>query len=142
LPPCQGMSVWVFITKELPRSFHPGSNSELHKIGDVARFLAAIMNGGEVDGVRILDEATVESMLSPQIPDVDETQGVWWYLLDIAARSTWGHNGQDDGVATDMYLDAAAGIGVVLLMNTDWSDASTEAAFAIELRLFSEGEAM
>jgi hypothetical protein len=57
LPPCQGMSVWVFITKELPRSFHPGSNSELHKIGDVARFLAAIMNGGEVDGVRILDEA-------------------------------------------------------------------------------------
>jgi hypothetical protein len=41
-----------------------------------------------------------------------------------------------------MYLDAAAGIGVVLLMNTDWSDASTEAAFAIELRLFSEGEAM
>ena len=111
-------------------------------VDDVARFLAAIMNEGEIDGARILESATVVEMLSPQIPSVEPGQGVWWYSIAVDDRTWTGHNGGEYGVATDMFFDAAAGVGFVLLMNTDWTEASEAAALDIELRLMEEAAAM
>ena len=52
--------------------------------GDFVRFLLCFMNGGELDGVRILKPETVELALSPQgeaFPDMP--MGLAWLLRDL-----------------------------------------------------------
>jgi CubicO group peptidase (beta-lactamase class C family) len=68
-------------------------------VNDVARFLAAIMNGGELDGVRVLDESTIAAMFEPQFSglekddfEVDE-QALFWTYND----GLLGHSGGDLG---------------------------------------------
>lgn len=92
---------------------------------DLARFQAAIMNGGELDGQRILEEATVEAMLEPQFPDMEmdfvehtilfphSQQALFWH-----SYNGWhGHEGGDDGAATFMYFDPETQVGAVVLIN-------------------------
>ena len=83
----------------------------------LARFLAANQLGGELDGARILNEATVADMLRVQLPDIDEEQGLAWYQDEIGGQLFWGHDGGDPGVATQMYFRPSDGIGFVLLLN-------------------------
>lgn len=85
----------------------------------IARFLAAYAEGGVFDGERILAESTVDQMLDSQIPDLDETQGLIWYSWELGDDEVWGHNGGDDGVATEILFRKSDGAGVVILMNGD-----------------------
>ena len=110
-------------------------------VTDLARFLAAISAGGGLEGARILESATVEEMLSPLIAGSDAEQYVFWYAADVVDRELVGHNGGEDGAATEIYFSPETGVGVVLLMNIDWSDAVEDAAEEIEARLFELGEA-
>lgn len=90
----------------------------------IARFLAAFTAGGVYDGERILDADSVEAMLDPQVPDLDETQGLIWYSWTLGDEEVWGHNGGDDGVTTEILFRKRDGVGVVLLANGDgdrWS---------------------
>lgn len=91
---------------------------------DVARFLACIVNGGTLDGARILDESTVQTMLTPAVPDVDAPQGVIWYESEMLGDAWWGHAGSELGVGTDMHFRPSDGLGFVLLVNTDRNDAA------------------
>ncbi len=84
-----------------------------------ARFLAAIVAGGAIDDVRILKEATVDEMLTEQVPDLEEGQGLIWYSWELGDDTVWGHNGGDDGVATEALFRMSDGAGVVILMNGD-----------------------
>lgn len=111
-------------------------------VNDLARFLVTIMNGGEFGGVRILSEASVNVMLTPQVPTVDNTQFIYWYSEEIGGRTVIGHNGGDDGVATDMFYDPSTGIGVIVLMNTDWTPAVERVAPEIEDSLFDWAESL
>lgn len=111
-------------------------------VNDLARFLAAIANAGELDGERILEEATVDEMLTPQIPAVDSSQAVYWYYTMLAGREVFGHGGSDSGVATDMYFCPYSEIGVVVLMNIGWSAQVTQAADNIEEMLFDWAESL
>jgi len=111
-------------------------------VNDLAAFLAAITGGGELDGARVLESATVDEMLSPQVPDVDPTQFVFWYQTSIAGRTVVGHNGGDQGVATEMYFSSDSGIGVIVLMNVDWGFLNEPAVVAIEELLFETAEAL
>jgi len=109
---------------------------------DLGRFLAAISSGGELDGGRILEAGTVEELLTAQVPEVDATQYVYWYATTVVGRSVIGHNGGDNGVATEMYFDPETGVGVVVLANVDWGQTMEPAIEAIEERLFEVGEAL
>lgn len=83
----------------------------------MARFLAAIAEGGTYDGERLLAEATVDDMLSPQVTELDETQGLIWYSWELGRDTVWGHNGADDGVSTEILFRESDGAGVVILTN-------------------------
>lgn len=92
---------------------------------DLSKFLICILNGGEVNGARILKEESVAEMVRGQFsasakPDnVDfekENQGIFW---DRAHGPRLGHSGGDPGVATKMYYDPSKEIGVIVFMNTD-----------------------
>lgn len=92
---------------------------------DLATFMAAIMNGGELHGVRILEAETVAAMLAPQFPDAQVDffkraveypgfeQDIFWFRY----RGWIGHDGGDDGVITFMHYDPQTSVGVVVLIN-------------------------
>jgi len=91
-------------------------------VADLARFLAAISNQGQLGEVQILKPETVAEMLSPQFSSVDKGQLVFWYESTVAGRAVIAHNGGDKGVATQMVFSPETGIGVIVLTNTDWEN--------------------
>jgi CubicO group peptidase (beta-lactamase class C family) len=88
---------------------------------ELARFLIAYMNGGILDGHRILKPETVKAMLSSQTP-LEPAQGLVWFEDSWGNRTVWGHDGSDNGAEADMWFDPATGEGVVLLSNGIWED--------------------
>lgn len=85
----------------------------------LGRFLAAITAGGTLDGERLLKASSVASLLTSQVPDLEDLQGLMWYGWQLGDDEVWGHNGGDDGVATEILFRPTDGAGVVLLMNGD-----------------------
>jgi len=105
----------------------------------LARFLAAIARGGELDGARILEAATVEETQRVQFPEVAPGQGLVWYWEDEGYGELIGHSGGYWGVATLMALRPADGVGTILLTNGNW-DPSPESLYFMQERLFAESE--
>ena len=84
---------------------------------DLARFLAMVMNGGELDGVRILAPETVEQLLTKQtFAGLSEQsgQGIFW---EYTKGGLVGHNGGDLGVFAMMYFNPDTNLGAVMLTN-------------------------
>jgi CubicO group peptidase (beta-lactamase class C family) len=85
---------------------------------DMARFLAAIANGGILDGQRVLAETTVAEMLTIQPPPNDNgRQAIGWYTTTFDGETWIGHNGGEVGVCTDTWLRQSDGLGIVMLAN-------------------------
>jgi CubicO group peptidase (beta-lactamase class C family) len=85
----------------------------------LGRFLNMYMNYGVYNGTRILDSATVATILTEQVPTLEDGQGLMWYSGTQSGKTWWGHNGGDLGVTTDMRFFPADSIGIVLLTNGD-----------------------
>jgi len=109
-------------------------------ISDIARFLAAISNGGEIDGAEVLTKESVATLLTAPVPGVDKGQFVFWYESTIAGQKVIGHNGGDIGVATQVSFSPETGTGVIVLMNVSWSDSVTSAAGAIQTLLYETAD--
>lgn len=62
---------------------------------DMARFLRVFLNGGEVDGTRILRPETTTAMLTRQFSQHPGMKGIGFgfWELEIDGRSYWGHDG-------------------------------------------------
>lgn len=92
---------------------------------DLGRFLAAIINNGQLDGKRILNADTVAAMINsqPDSPPDNISQGVFWYLDE---NGLIGHSGGDPGVSTSMLFDPVTGYGVILLFNFDFFEIPIE----------------
>ena len=89
---------------------------------ELSRFLRAYMNGGELDGHRVLHPETVAIVLSDQDvhlgarrSETPHGQGLTWRLLDnLGGGSIWGHSGGDPGISTLIALDLHVTNAVVL----------------------------
>ncbi|MBN2536040.1 MAG: beta-lactamase family protein, partial [Spirochaetales bacterium] len=96
----------------------------------MGRFLAAIINGGELNGRRILKKTTVDYMLKPQFTDVDKGEWTFIYrgfeqgLVWTEQHGYYGHNGNDQGITSVLLFDKATGVGVVILCNANSISAS------------------
>jgi CubicO group peptidase (beta-lactamase class C family) len=86
---------------------------------DLARFARAILRRGELDGVRILSRASVEAMLRVQLPDAAPDNALGWQVRTFGGRRVLGHEGEDAGASTGLYLDMESGAGAVVLANGD-----------------------
>ncbi len=123
---------------ELPHYRYPdiysgGIWSSAH---DLARYLAAIANGGQLDGKRVLSEAGVKAMLSAQtnVPTA-VTQGLFW----VVDGPFFGHTGGDPGTSTFMFYNPHTRAGFVVLINRDevmTTQADNERLLEIEQPLF------
>ena len=99
---------------------------------DYGRFLQMMLNGGELEGVRIFSPATVAKMTTDQIkllPDLSTADRLgnawglgWWmtvtgkteYLGDLASPRAFGHGG---ATGTGVLADPATGLVFVFLTN-------------------------
>jgi CubicO group peptidase (beta-lactamase class C family) len=88
---------------------------------ELAYFIIAYMQGGRYRGQRILKSRTVREMLKAQT-SLDSSQGLAWSSQSIDGRTVWGHDGDDNGAGTKMWLDPANKVGVILMTNGIWKD--------------------
>jgi len=89
---------------------------------DLARFCRMLINGGELDGGRILSAATVAEMTRPQI-DGSDRRGLGWDIDSrySGPRGTWFPAGKSFGhtgwTGTSLWVDPAARAFVIFLSN-------------------------
>ena len=95
---------------------------------EMAKFLGAFSDR------TLLAPSTIDEAMRPQIPALDDTQGLVWFYQDFGAHHVIGHDGSDNGVSTYMFVDPKTGAGVILLSNGVW----TNAADALMAKLFDE----
>ena len=79
-------------------------------VADLSHYLIWIMNRGRFKETRILKEATVTEMLTP---DYTDSYTKFWSIDD------WiGHGGEDPGVSTGMYFSPIDKLGIIIFINT------------------------
>jgi CubicO group peptidase (beta-lactamase class C family) len=83
----------------------------------LARFLLMLSGKGACGGQRVLQESTMAEMLTPQIPDISDGQGLILFQQDTGGTTVIGHNGADHGVSTEMFFDQDTGAGYIVLTN-------------------------
>jgi CubicO group peptidase (beta-lactamase class C family) len=100
------------------RSHTPSSN--LHSSAtDMVRWMLVNLNRGELDGHRILTNATYDVMWKPSEASQKNRVGISWFLRSYKGQQLVMHGGQDDGFLTTLVLLPARKTGVVVLANTD-----------------------
>jgi CubicO group peptidase (beta-lactamase class C family) len=111
------------------RAHTPSSN--LHSnVVDMARWAFANLNGGELDGHRVLKPSTHALMWKPATQAGDrERVGISWFLKESIpfsrskGRTMVMHRGGDDGFLTKIMLLPAEKRGVILMTNYDYGPA-------------------
>jgi CubicO group peptidase (beta-lactamase class C family) len=91
-------------------------------ITDMANFAITYLQNGSFNSQQILNSTSVNEMLTLQVPSIENTQGLNWYTEEIylsggGVITVWGHNGGEDGVSADMYINPDNNIGIVALSN-------------------------
>ena len=101
---------------------HAPSSTLYASVLDTCRFALAYLNGGELDGARILQPETVTEMWTPAAKTGQtywKEIGLSWFDGERLGQKTVGHDGEDVGFNTTLLLVPAFGCGVILLSNAD-----------------------
>jgi CubicO group peptidase (beta-lactamase class C family) len=118
-------------------------------VADLSRLLAALLNGGELDGARILDADTVAEMqrfhfTAGHTPDnvdpAEKNSGIFWQTK--FGGTVMGHGGNDPGLQAEMEASLDRRIGVVLLSNTSLSGEDGKVFVAVFKKLWERAEAI
>jgi CubicO group peptidase (beta-lactamase class C family) len=89
----------------------------------LGQHLVAFMLGGELGGIRVLEEATVDTMMKIQYPSISDFQGLGWVIdYDYFGREVWGHHGGAAGSKSEMRFCPAENSAVVVLGNGSWAN--------------------
>lgn len=91
---------------------------------DAARLVIAYLNGGELDGQRILSRESIAAMTheghikgKADDPEINRRQGIGWRVYDDQGRMMIKHDGGGLGFSTVMQLYPDEGLGIVLFTN-------------------------
>jgi CubicO group peptidase (beta-lactamase class C family) len=89
-------------------------------VRELSFYLAALLNGGELNGKRILQKETIDKMLTPQLQG-DRSQGLTWRTSEFQTPYgkvvLWGHSGLDPGIQTFLFFNPATRTGVITFQN-------------------------
>ncbi|MBC8345768.1 MAG: beta-lactamase family protein [Candidatus Marinimicrobia bacterium] len=88
---------------------------------DLYKFLKAYLNNGNANNYQLLNQSTINEMLTLQIPSLNNTMGLHMYRLN-ASNELWGHDGSEQGVATIMAYNPNTKVGAIILTNQGDSD--------------------
>jgi CubicO group peptidase (beta-lactamase class C family) len=96
----------------------------------MTRWMLANLNQGELDGRRILQAASYDSLWTPSVqsspgpPSLTTHVGLSWFVGEHAGRRTVSHAGGDIGFRSLVLLVPDERIGVVLASN--WQETARE----------------
>jgi CubicO group peptidase (beta-lactamase class C family) len=79
---------------------------------DMGRFIRALMNGGELDGVRILSRARLDEMMAPANATPAGYLGLVFIGSKVADRDAIGHDGGTTTFFSDLRIFRERGLGV------------------------------
>ena len=89
-------------------------------VRQIARYLQAYLNGGTLNGVTILQEATLSEMWREQLVHESRVQGLTWYAQKSDEHELyWGHGGSDPGINTDVRLRLSDSTTAIVFTNTN-----------------------
>lgn len=83
-------------------------------------FFLAYLNGGKVNGYRLLKPETVKEIFTYQRKDKHSGAQLglgWFRKFDTKGNYTWGHDGGGPGIVSSAYINPRKGAGVVLFIN-------------------------
>lgn len=118
-------------------------------VSDLSHLFVALLSDGEYEGVRILDESSVNEMLRFHYTEADKpdnvslkekNSGIFWQSKFNVTRM--GHGGSDPGVITEMLSSLSKDVGVILFSNTSLSGKDSRYYDNIFEQLWKHGEAM
>jgi CubicO group peptidase (beta-lactamase class C family) len=120
----------IQLTTNLPVDPVGPAGSVWSSVDDMARWMRFNLNGGELDGVRIIDEATLREILSPQVmapasmyPTMTLVQprfftyGLAWFIHDYGNEDVIMHTGSIRGMNALAGMLPDRGVGVFILAN-------------------------
>jgi CubicO group peptidase (beta-lactamase class C family) len=79
---------------------------------DMGRFMRALLNGGELDGVRILSKARLDEMMAPQSVTPAGYLGLAFFGTKVGGHRAIGHGGATMTFFSDLKLFPELGIGI------------------------------
>jgi CubicO group peptidase (beta-lactamase class C family) len=89
-------------------------------VRELTYYLMALLNGGKLNGKRILKKATLDKMWTLQLAG-NNSQGLTWRTSEFETPSgkvaLWGHSGLDPGIQTFLYFNPANKTGVITFEN-------------------------
>ena len=108
-------------------------------VPDMARFAMANMNHGELDGVRVLPEASYAEMWAPEAASpwaelfgpIVNYYGLGWWVGELDGRPVNGNYGAVPGYQSHMAIFMEDGIAVLVAVNL--YDEETGAFYALEI---------
>jgi CubicO group peptidase (beta-lactamase class C family) len=108
-----------------PVSYYSGGAGMSSTTGDYARFLQLFLNGGELDGVRLLSRKTVEMMLTNQIGNIQPNFGLGFALetpaIDFRSPLTEGSFSWGGAFATTYWADPKEHLVALIYTNINGS---------------------
>ena len=118
----------------LTRAYNP-AGMLVTSAEDSGRFLAAMLNGGQLDGARVLSEASVQQMQTPTVRINDTlAYGLGWFLSEQSGVQAVLHPGEILTMGSMFVLAPERKLGVAVLTNLD-SDAKDEIAEGVARQL-------
>jgi hypothetical protein len=104
---------------QLIRSDYPAYSLSA-SAGDMARYMTMLLAHGELEGTRILSDASARAMQSVHYREDPRTRGgigYFFFVSDVNGHRTVGHDGDMAEYATDMTLLPDDGVGFFVSVN-------------------------
>lgn len=83
---------------------------------DMARFMMAMVNGGELDGVRVLSSENIQLMFTPNIA-IHSSYGFGWYIGTYHGVKSFTHGGATERFQTSVLILPEKKLTLVMLVN-------------------------
>jgi D-alanyl-D-alanine dipeptidase len=106
-------------------------------VTDLCRFMSALFAGGRGVEGRVLEEASLEAMWTPQFAEEGATSGygIGFAVGELEGRRRVGHGGAIYGFSTSFEALPDEGLGVVVVASKDVTNAVTDRLALAALRL-------
>lgn len=102
---------------------HPGGSVICSTANDMARFARFHLNGGKLDGIRLLSETSIQEMQKSAATNQRDVQyGIGWALADYHGRRCVSHSGGMPGVSTMLRMYPNENAATIVLLNCDRRD--------------------
>jgi CubicO group peptidase (beta-lactamase class C family) len=100
---------------KVPATLFSGGGGLVSTMNDYSRFASMLLNGGELEGTRILSESTVTMIMSNQLPEGVNYENGGSYGLGGSVNPDKGHYGWSGAASTHFMVDKKNNMVIIAL---------------------------